>query len=45
LFKLPSLVDGSEPSTRDLTADILLQMWRNGGAKIPCALGLLKKEI
>jgi hypothetical protein len=43
----PSLLDGSEPSTRDLTAEILLQMWRNwgGGAKIPCGLGLLKKEI
>jgi hypothetical protein len=34
-------MDGSEPSTRDPTALVLLMTWLSVGVKIPSTLGLL----
>jgi hypothetical protein len=39
--KLPSLLDGSEPSMRDPTTVDFLMTWHNGGQTSPI-LGLLK---
>jgi hypothetical protein len=38
-------MDLSKPSTRDPTAEILLQMWRNGGGKDPPWFRFIKEEI